>query len=296
MKKKKFVFVILHYLTITDTIACVKSIKSNCREANFHIVVVDNGSHNGSGEELRNKYGSDRLTTVISSKENLGFARGNNLGFAYAKKNLHPDYIILCNNDTLLLQNDFCERVERIYNKSHFAVLGPKILLKNGEVNGIQEEGLSVKNVRKRLLRAKFSLAIAKIGFLYGLKKHTKSVLRGKKVKKQVPLKNGANAEHKNLVLHGCFLIFSKEYFSRFTGLDPRTFLYCEEELLYLRLVKNKMASFYSPEVVIKHNEDSATDASVNNDREKEIFVKTNQVKSLKILIKEMEVYEKQYK
>ena len=46
------VFVVLHYLTIDDTIECVNSIKEKCKKGNFRIVIVDNASPNNSKNEL----------------------------------------------------------------------------------------------------------------------------------------------------------------------------------------------------------------------------------------------------
>ena len=49
----KVCFVILHFLTIEDTLKCINSICENIRYKNYHIVVVDNGSPNGTGLELK---------------------------------------------------------------------------------------------------------------------------------------------------------------------------------------------------------------------------------------------------
>lgn len=45
----KFAFVILHYNTIEDTEACVRSIHNYCRNYEYHIYVIDNASPNNSG-------------------------------------------------------------------------------------------------------------------------------------------------------------------------------------------------------------------------------------------------------
>ena len=48
----KIVYVILHYYTIEDTRKCVESIIEKEKDNNYEIVVVDNNSPNGTGEEL----------------------------------------------------------------------------------------------------------------------------------------------------------------------------------------------------------------------------------------------------
>lgn len=83
-------------------------------------------------------------------------------------------------------------------------------------------------------------------------------------------------------------MVFSSKYIEKFDGIDDRTFLYCEEELLYIRIMKNNLVSVYNPEIIIFHNEDSATNSICKNRRKKELFVLKNLIKSNKILLKEL--------
>ncbi|MDW7710824.1 MAG: glycosyltransferase family 2 protein [Deferrisomatales bacterium] len=59
----------------------------------FEVVLVDNGSRDGSLELLRSDYPWVR---VVALAANTGFATGNNRGFAKAR----GDYIVTLNNDT----------------------------------------------------------------------------------------------------------------------------------------------------------------------------------------------------
>ena len=58
----------------------------------FEIVVVDNGSNDGSPEYLRARPG----VLLVTLPENVGFAAGNNAGLAVAK----GEFIVTLNNDT----------------------------------------------------------------------------------------------------------------------------------------------------------------------------------------------------
>ena len=71
----KFAFVILHYLTIDDTIACIDSIINNIEYDKYTIVVVDNGSENNTGKLLKNKYSGSKKIRILLNVENLGFAK-----------------------------------------------------------------------------------------------------------------------------------------------------------------------------------------------------------------------------
>lgn len=290
----KIVFLILHYYTINDTIDCINSIKQIKDVPNYEIVVVDNASPNKTGQELKDKYINDEHVHILINTENLGFAKGNNVGFKYAKNQLKADFIVMMNNDTKLIQNNSCNIIVEEFENSKFAVLGPKIILPNNKINPIITELPTIQSLQKQLVDIKLSLITSYL-FMNKLYKFSKKLLKKilvkLSIKKEIAMEVDVNRRHENIVLHGCFLVFSKEYIEKFNGIDDRTFLYREEELLALRLQKNYLKSIYTPELKIIHNEDSSTNAINKSNRRKEIFTCKNQIKSTKILLEEMEKY-----
>lgn len=284
---EKIGFVILHYYTQKDTISCVESIQTKMKKENYEIVIIDNGSKNESGKLLKEKYENEDKIHVLIQKENLGFAKGNNIGFKYAKEQLKCNYIVLLNNDTCILQEEFFNLIKEEYNKSGFAVLGPKIYLLKNQINPVNLNSLSIQRIKKELRSDSLNLFFSYIG-LYQLYTNTKKWI--KKLLKKNIVQNLAdvNTYYKNIILHGCCLIFSPIYIEKFNGLDERTFLYHEEELLFYRLQKNKMISVYNPKIEIFHAEDSATNAITVTDRKKRIFVYKNKIKSGEILYYEL--------
>ena len=282
MKEKKIVFVILHYVTIDDTIKCVNSIKE-LNYNNKEIVIVDNNSNNNTGIELKKMYKEDKGVHLILSKENLGFARGNNLGFKFAKEKLKADFIILCNNDTIILQKNLIDLILSKYNNYKYSVLGPKIILKNNKVNKLYKKLPTVKEFKKTIIMLKFYLLFNYLG-LENIIRKLKHLIFGINITECDDL----NIEHFNVVLHGCFLIFSPIYIEKFDGLDDRTFLYGEEELLAIRLLKNNLNSIYYPKVEIYHDEDSSTRVITKNNNKRNRFRYKNQLKSCKIILEEL--------
>lgn len=288
----KFVFVILHYMTIADTERCAESIlKLRGADKNAKIVIVDNCSPNGSGRTLKERYSKNGQIKVILAQQNLGFARGNNLGFRYAKYDLKTDFIIMLNNDTYITQNDFLEKVVEEYKNSEFAVLGPKIILNDGMANSIYQSLQSIKHYKKDLSIIKQEYHLNRI-HLYPIykfaRKNISRFLIRLGIKKQ-KAKTNPDKKYENIVLHGSALIFSKEYIRKFDGLDNRTFLYREEELLYLRLKQAVLKNIYSPELVVYHNEDGSTDAITGGGRRKRSFVMKNLIDSTELMISELE-------
>lgn len=100
-------YVILNYKTYEEAAACAESILSTQTWKNMHIVIVDNGSGNGSEEWLVEHFIDEKRVRVIASGENLGFARGNNLGIRYAREHYDPDLIVAANSDILFEQPVF---------------------------------------------------------------------------------------------------------------------------------------------------------------------------------------------
>lgn len=74
---------------------CLDSMK-NVTYPDVKIIVVDNGSADGSVEYLRGRHPD---VHYIANTENLGFSGGNNVGIEYALAE-GCDYIYLLNNDT----------------------------------------------------------------------------------------------------------------------------------------------------------------------------------------------------
>jgi GT2 family glycosyltransferase len=71
---------------------------------------------------------SNRALTVIQNDENYGFAEGNNIAVAYALNALHPDYVLLLNNDTVVDKHFLDELVNAAEHDGQIALLQPKIL------------------------------------------------------------------------------------------------------------------------------------------------------------------------
>jgi len=93
---KDLSIVIISYNTKDLTGECVESIKKNVSAKISHeIIIVDNDSKDGSVDFLKNKF-PDIL--VIASKENLGFAKANNVGI----KRSVGRYLLCLNSDTVV--------------------------------------------------------------------------------------------------------------------------------------------------------------------------------------------------
>lgn len=273
-------FVILHYKNIVDTLECIKSIKKMNASKEYSIVVVDNFSMSDTDLIEIQKHTQD----IILNERNLGFANANNIGCRYAISKYNPDFLIVINNDTLIKQDDFLEKIYEIYKETSFDMLGPKIITDGGDsvnpfpvyktedeiITNIKKAKILVKIYQNKLLRLLLKIYI-KIKALF---------------KKKVESKNGESIL-KNVALHGCAIIFSKKYYQKYNDVFYNdTFLYHEEEFLFYRIVRDHLISIYNPSLEIFHKEG----ASLNNDFDKRyydklIFKYTNIIVSLEKLL-----------
>ncbi len=92
---------------------CIASIYETAGNISHEIIVVDNGSTDGSYEYVKECYPE---VILIQNKVNLGFARAINQGVGESK----GDYIFLLNNDVRLLEGS-AELLVRFLEKGHDA-------------------------------------------------------------------------------------------------------------------------------------------------------------------------------
>ncbi|HEC35532.1 MAG TPA: glycosyltransferase family 2 protein [Anaerolineae bacterium] len=87
--------VVLNWNGKDDTLACLRSLARLDYPA-FEVVVVDNGSTDGSVPAIRERFPG---VTLIENGENLGYTGGNNVGLRRVLEH-SLDYALLLNNDT----------------------------------------------------------------------------------------------------------------------------------------------------------------------------------------------------
>lgn len=290
---KTIYFVVLHYNVIAETVKCVNSIlaqRNNVDNIVIKVVVVDNASPNGTGERLQKLYVNDENVKVILSKQNLGFAKGNNLGFAHAKDN-SADYIVVLNNDTEIVDKNFCAKIVELSEEHGYGVLGPDIISMRDGVHQNPMKGFPATKaeLQKRLLKSNIILLLTKAGLSKLLSKL--SINAQQKVYDGRTNRNALTVNDSfDYILHGSCLIFSKEYIDRFDGFYPKTFMYYEEEILAYRCLKSNIKMIYDPSISINHYRNVATKGVTKNAKDALIFKEKLTIQSLRelyILLKE---------
>lgn len=119
---KKVAVIILNWNGGELTARCVQSLEDS-DYTECHILVIDNGSTDGSPEALRREFPN---ITIIRNEDNLGFAGGSNQGIEWALQNGF-DYFLLLNNDTIAAPDMISNMVAAAGQQNDTAVLSPKI-------------------------------------------------------------------------------------------------------------------------------------------------------------------------
>jgi len=293
-----FSFIILHYASYKDTIACIQSIKDNVSYPNYSIIVVDNKSPDNSGALIKEKYVNDQVIQFIFSDKNLGFAKGNNLEFQYAKYKLKSDFIALINNDTYIEQKDFIQRIISRWNYKAFDILGPDIInpVNNKHQNPQPVYLTSKRSLRKSILLNTFFLILNRLHVERLWIKITfwKKQLFPKPLLTIVNHRNDVNneLEREGVKLHGSCIIFSPNFIRKFEGLYPGTFLYMEEDILYFICQNQNIHLLYYPEVKIFHKNDQSLNEIFEEDYLKRRFYYYNHIKSARVFLHLMNLRE----
>lgn len=263
-------YVILHYNTVEETKDAVNSIVSKNGSHPYEIIIVDNASPNGSGAVLKQEYDNIPGIHVIINQENKGFACGNNTGFRYAKDVLNCSFICLLNNDTMLVSDNFSDKIISKYEDKHYWVLGPDIVSPSGIHQNPQYLLLRTPDdVKAEIGKLTKQAKLNNLG-LFFIARDAKNFI--KKIKnRNVSLSENTTYmnEQENTQLSGAFWVMSPDFVNKYSGLNEGTFLYREEDILYHTVTNDGGKMLYSPDVVICHVGQVATNSSGKTTRKK---------------------------
>ena len=132
--------VIVNYRTSGLVVDCLNSLSSQIKAlGGGHVLVVDNDSADNSFENINNTIIDYKWTDwaeIIPSGKNGGFSFGNNLGIRKAMlSDKKPDYILLLNPDTVVIEGAIFELVTFMNSHSAVGIAGSRLQNIN---NGIE--------------------------------------------------------------------------------------------------------------------------------------------------------------
>ena len=262
--------VILNYNNYNDTINCINSIEKY-NTASIKYIIVDNGSTNPNSVKeldyfLQNKF-TDKYAkiyenqktsilpyvTLLISTTNDGYAKGNNKGLELAYSDNDIKSILILNNDTLFIEDIIPYLYESYYHRlTKVAILSPILYKKNLskiEIHCARNNITISEAIKKNLL------------YYYYLVTGKDEVTRNKHrylLYKGVPNKEFLEVEMPS----GSCMFIDKLLFKVIGSFDPNTFLYWEENILFIKTKKIGLTNYISTKIRCIHLGGSSTSKS----------------------------------
>jgi len=120
--------VIVSYNTRDVTRHCLQTVLAHTQGLAYEVIVVDNGSTDGSVEMIRSEF---PLVNLICNYENRGFAAAQNVGLRAA----NGACLMILNSDVLFVGNTAKQLMEHLLRGSPtLAMVGPQVLNPNGTI------------------------------------------------------------------------------------------------------------------------------------------------------------------
>lgn len=218
--------IILNYNGYKDTIKCLQSLKA-INYKNYKIVVVDNASTDNSVEELEKEKGEFIL---LKSKDNTGFAGGNNFGADYAIKN-GAEYVLILNNDTTVDKNFLISLINVFKEDDKLAVSVPKVYY----------EGTRIINT--------FGARRTKLGGIANIGEGEKD-------------NNSYNSNLYVKYVMGCCMLIKSDIIKKHGLFDEKFFMYLEESDFCSRINKEYSIMAVADSIIWHKNEGSTKKAN----------------------------------
>ena len=161
---KSVALILLNWNTPVHTANCIASLKSYCDTSLFDIIVVDNGSADGSLTLLQTQF-PDLI--YIDNKENLGFAEGNNRGLIYSIECGYT-YSLVINTDTEVDEDIVSKLVQHLNQHPEAAAVQPAIfwmhkrsMIWNGDGRFNKFLGITSSNTKLPNVKSEYAYQVA---------------------------------------------------------------------------------------------------------------------------------------
>jgi len=250
-----------------------ESIFELTKDVEYEVIVVDNGSTDGSVEEFNKKFASEieaGKLKVIDTKTNNGFAKGNNIGYEAAK----GDIVLFMNPDMKLVENSFKILIDYLNTHPDVGAVGCTL---NYPDRTLQK---TVKNLPTFFSQVIILLKLHH--FLYNLKSVQDFLQREFDYTKEQQVEQ----------LMGAFVMMKRETFEKIGKWDDDYFLWWEDIELAYDLKENNVKVMYAPITTVIHYESKSAVQNTSLTRQKRfnkamiVYFKKHGTKSQVLILK----------
>lgn len=228
--------IVVNWNTRDMTIACLESLLRETQSTPFEVLLIDNGSHDGSADAIAGAFPQVRL---IRETVNHGFAKANNIAAAMAKGRM----LLLLNSDTVVLDRAVDRLMEFATRNPRAGIWGGRTLFADGGLNIGSAWG-------RQTVWSVFCFATGLSRLLSRIPFFDPEAMRGW----------DRGSEREVDIVSGCFLLIERAFWEKLGGFDEAFFMYAEEADLCLRARAKGARPRVSPHAtIIHHGKASAT-------------------------------------
>jgi len=113
----------------------LESLKKNTDYKNYKVYVIDDSGKGEIGGYIKKKF---KWIDITINKENKGFSKANNIEMKKALKEYNPEYILLLNDDTEMINKNWLKNMIGVAEKDKkIGILGCKILYPDGSLQNM---------------------------------------------------------------------------------------------------------------------------------------------------------------
>ena len=220
--------IVVSYNTREILRRCLARLAEELATVDGEVIVVDNASADGSADMVADEFPAVQL---VRSTVNLGFAAGNNRGFALARGR----YVVLLNPDAFLGSGALARALAHMERSPHVGIAGGRLQDPAGR---LQPSGRLFPSLLNELI------------VISGLAaRYPRSRLFGRFDRTWADPDQAAQVDW----VPGAFTIIRGRALGETGGFDERFFLYYEEVDLCRRMVQAGYEVWYWPDVVVTH-------------------------------------------
>jgi GT2 family glycosyltransferase len=123
MEPVRVSIITVNYMVAVLVKGLIESIEKHPPPGKWELIIVDNSPGKDEARMLRESAGSRENMKIIAPGENLGFARGNNLGVAQAE----GEYLIFLNPDIVVEEGCFSKLIDHLGSHPECGIAAPRI-------------------------------------------------------------------------------------------------------------------------------------------------------------------------
>ena len=221
--------IVVNWNTREMTLECLRSVFAQTQTTRFEVILVDNGSHDGSAEAIAREFPQVKL---LSETENWGFALANNMAAKIARGHRY----LLLNSDTVVLERAIDRICAFADTRPEARIWGGRTVFGDGSLNRTSAWGQQT--------------LWSVVCFAFGL---TTLFPRSTFFNSEAMSGWRRDSVRDVDIVTGCFLLIDADLWHALDGFDSAFFMYGEEADLCIRAKVLGARPVVTPEATIVH-------------------------------------------